>query len=88
MPLNNTGTEYMINCPPPKRYIGTDRMRVEIPSGQLEINTDPPIRFVANCSDVPFLQDHLLISTMEDLVEKHAELMPLPGEDFRSYQTG
>ena len=61
-------------------------MRVEIPSGRLEINTDPPIRFVANCSDVPFQQDPLLISAMEDLVEKNAELMPLPGEDFRSCQ--
>ena len=33
MALNNNGTEYMIICPALKRYIGTDRMRVEIPSG-------------------------------------------------------
>ena len=58
-------------------------MRVEIPSGYLEIDTEPPIRFVAKCSDVPFQQELLLISAMEDLVEKNAELMPLPGEDFR-----
>ena len=86
MPLNNLGTEYMINCPALRRYIGTDRMRVEIPSGDLEIDTEPPIRFVAKCSDVPFQQEHLLISAIEDLVEKNAELMPLPGEDFRLCQ--
>ena len=86
MPLNNLGTEYMINCPTLRQYIGTDRMRVEIPSGYLAIDTDPPIRFVAKCSDVPFQQEHLLISAMEDLVEKNAELMLLPGEDFRSCQ--
>ena len=76
----------MINCPALRQYIGTDRMRVEIPSGILVIDADPPIRFVAICSDVPFQQEHLLISAMEDLVEKNAELMPLPGEDFRSCQ--
>ena len=83
MPLNNQGTEYMINCPTLRQYIGTDKLRVEIPSGDLEIDTEPPIRFVAKCSDVPFQQEHLLISAMEDLVKKNAELMPLPGEDFR-----
>ena len=61
-------------------------MRVEIPSGDLEIDTEPPIRFVAKCSDVPFQQEHLLISAMEDLVKKNAELMRLPGEDFRLCQ--
>ena len=70
MPLNNLGTEYMINCPALRRYIGTDRMRVEIPSRDLEINTEPPIRFVAKCSDVPFQQEHLLISAMEDLLKR------------------
>ena len=84
MPLNNLGTEYMINCPTLRQYTGTDRIRVKIPSGYLAIDTDPPIRFVAKCSDVQ--QEHLLISAMEDLVEKNAELMPLPGEDFRSCQ--
>ena len=83
-PLNTMNTEYLIICLALKEYVGTDRMRVEIPSGILFNDADPPIRFVANCSDVPFQQEHLLISAMEDLVEKNAELVPLPGEDFRS----
>ena len=85
MVLNTNNTEYLILCPDLKRYIGTDRMRVHIPTGRLRIDTDPPIRFVADCCTEAFSQNSLLIDAMNGLKKQYAELTTLPGENFRMY---
>ena len=85
MVLNTNNTEYLILCPALKRYIGTDKLKVHIPTGRLEIVTDPPIRFVADCSSEAFSQNNLLIDAMNGLKKQYAKLTTLPGEDFRMY---
>ena len=83
MALNNNETEYMILCPRLKQHIGMDRLRVEIPSGKLEVDMEPyPIGFIADCAEIPFDQERTLIDAMEGLKRRYPELIPLPGEDF------
>ena len=79
MALNTNRTEYLILCPKLKRHIGTDRLRVEIPSGRLKIDGNPPIRFVSDS------QNSLLVDAMDGLKKQHMELTTLPGEEFRMY---
>ena len=85
MALNTNKTEYLILCPKLKRYIGTDRFRVEIPTGRLRIDADPPIRFVSDCCTETFSQNSLLIDAMDGLKRQRAELTTLPGEEFHMY---
>ena len=54
MALNDRRTECIICCPRLKPHIGTDKLKVSIPSGELAVYTKPPVRFVANCAPIPF----------------------------------
>ena len=54
MALNDTQTIYRIRCPRLKEYIGRDTLTVYLPEGRLEVPTEPPIDFVANCASTPF----------------------------------
>ena len=58
-----------------------DMLIVTLPEGQLEVPTDPPVDFMANCAPTPFDQPRLLIEAMQSLVTTQPELTILPGDD-------
>ena len=64
MALDDAKTIYRIRCPKLKEYIGKDMLTVFLPEGQLEVPTEPPVDFVANCAPTPFDQPRLLIEAM------------------------
>ena len=74
--------EYTICCPKLKPHIGINMLTVSLPGGEMEVPTDPPVRFIANCAPTPFNQPHLLVTAMEGLREKNAELTPLSGDEL------
>ena len=82
MALNEEQTIYRIWCPRLKEYIGKDTLTVFLPEGWLEVPTEPPIDFVANCAPTPFDQPRLLIEAMQSLVQTQPELTILPGDDI------
>ena len=82
MALNDTKTIYRIRCPRLKEYIGKDTLTVFLPEGRLEVPTEPPVDFVANCAPTPFDQPRLLIEAMQSLVQTQPELTILPGDDI------
>ena len=82
MALNEEQTIYRIRCPKLKEYIGKDTLTVFLPEGWLEVPTEPPIDFVANCAPTPFDQPRLLIEAMQSLVQTQPELTILPGDDI------
>ena len=81
MALNEDQTIYRIRCPKLKEYIGKDTLTVFLPEGRLEVPTEPPIDFVANCASNPFDQPILLIEAMQSLVQTQPELIILPGDN-------
>ena len=81
MALNEDQTIYRIRCPKLKRYIGMDTLTVFLPEGRLEVPTEPPIDFMANCASTPFDQPRLLIEAMQSLIQTQPELTILPGDD-------
>ena len=81
MALNEDQTIYRIWCPKLKEYIGKDTLTVFLPEGRLEVPTEPPIDFVANCASNPFDQPRLLIEAMQSLVQTQPQLTILPGDD-------
>ena len=81
MALNEEQTIYRIRCPKLKEYIGKDTLTVFLPEGRLEVPTDPPVDFVADCAPTPFDQPRLLIEAMQSLVQTQPELTILPGDD-------
>ena len=82
MALNDAKTIYRIRCPRLKEYIGMDILTVFLPEGRLEVPTEPPVNFVANCAPTPFDQPRLLIEAMQSLVQTQPELTILPGDDI------
>ena len=82
MALNDTKTIYRIRCPRLKEYIGKDTLTVFLPEGRLEVPTEPPVDFVANCAPTPFDQPRLLIEAMQSLIQTQPELTMLPGDDI------
>ena len=82
MALNDTQTIYRIWCPLLKEYIGKDTLTVYLPEGRLEVPTEPPVDFVANCAATPFDQPRLLIKAMQSLVQTQPKLTILPGDDI------
>ena len=81
MALNEDQTTYRIQCPKLKEYIGKDTLTVFLPEGRLEVPTEPPINFMANCASTPFDQPRLLIEAMQSLVQTQPELTILPGDN-------
>ena len=81
MALKDTNTVYKIRCPKLKEHIGKDTLSVYLPEGRLEVPTEPPIDFMANCASTPFDQPKLLIDAMQSLVQTHPMLTRLPGDD-------
>ena len=81
MALNEEQTVYRIRCPKLKEYIGKDTLTVYLPEGRLEVPTDPPVNFMANCAPTPFEQPRLLMEAMQSLVQTQPELTILPGDD-------
>ena len=54
MAMNDRKTIYRIRCSRLKEHIGVDTLTVKLPEGQLEVPTDPPVDFMANCTPTPF----------------------------------
>ena len=81
MALNEEQTIYRIRCPKLKEYIGKDTLTVFLPEGRLEVPTEPPINFVANCASTAFNQPRLLIKAMQSLVQTQPKLTILPGDN-------
>ena len=71
MVMNDRKSIYRIRCPRLKDYIGVDTLTVKLPEGQLEVPTDPPVDFVANCAPTPFDQPRLLVEAMQCLITMH-----------------
>ena len=67
--------------PQAQGHIGRDTLTVYLPEGRLEVPTEPPIDFIANCASIPFDQPRLLIEAMQSLVQTQPELTILPGDD-------
>ena len=82
MAMNDRKTIYRIHCPKLKRHIGVDTLTVTLPEGELEVLTDPPVDFIANCAPTLFDQPRLLVEAMECLIARHLELSILPGDDL------
>ena len=82
MALNDAQTIYRIRCPKLKEYIGKDTLTVFLPEGRLEVPTEPPVDFVANCAPTPFDQPRLLVKTMQSLIQTQPQLTILPGNDI------
>ena len=82
MALNEKQTVYRIWCPKLKEYIGKDTLTVFLPEGRLEVPTEPPVDFMANCAPTPFDQPRLLIEAMQSLIQTQPELTILPGDDI------
>ena len=82
MALNDTQTIYRIWCTLLKEYIRKDTLTVYLPEGRLEVPTDPPVDFVANCAPTPFDQPRLLIEVMQSLIQTQPELTIVPGDDI------
>ena len=78
MAMKDRKTIYRIRCPRLKEYIGIDTLTVKFPEGRLEVPTDPPVDFVANCASTPCDQPRLLVEAMECLITRHLELIILP----------
>ena len=81
MALNDAKTIYRIRCPGLKDFIGMDTLTVILPEGRLEVPTEPPVDFMANCAPTPFDQPRLLIEAMQSLIQTQPELTILPGDD-------
>ena len=88
MALNDSQTTYRIRCPLLKEYIGKDTLTVYLPEGRLEVPTDPPVDFVANCAPTPFDQPRLLIEAMQSLIQTQPELTILQVTTFPWSETG
>ena len=58
-----------------------DTLTVTLPEGQLEVSTDPPVDFVANCASTLFDQPRLLVEAMQSLITTQPELAILAGDD-------
>ena len=82
MALNDAKTIYRIQCPRLKEFIGMDTLTVILLEGRLEVPTEPPVDFVANCAPTPFDQPRLLIEAMQGLIQTQPELTILPGDDI------
>ena len=82
MAMDDRKTIYRIRCPRLKEYIGMDNLTVKLPDGWLEVPTDPPVDFVANCASTPFDQPRLLVEAMQHLVTTQPELTILPRDDI------
>ena len=81
MALNDRKTIYRIRCPKLKQYIGMNTLTVKLPDGWLEVPTDLPVDFVANCASTLFNQPRLLVEAMQHLITTQPELTILPGDD-------
>ena len=74
---NNEKTIFIIRCPKLREHIGTERLRVHLPSGELEIDMEPRVKFVVNCSREK-IQENLLVTALNSMKKTEAAFTPLP----------
>ena len=74
MMLGTNDTEYLILTPKLNEHIGVETLKVTIPSGELEIPRNPPVKFVTKCAPHPF-EEKLLLATLKDL-RNHKPTIP------------
>ena len=78
LPVGNTVRQYIISTPK-LDYIRIERLKVTLPTDELETCTNPPVPFVTRCQPTPF-QENLLKGALRQLLQTNPEL--LPGYDW------
>ena len=84
--VGNSGRRYIIHTPRLKDVLGIERLKVTLPTGELETCSEPPQNFVTDCQPTPFnLQ--LLRGALKDMRKDNPELQFIPGDDWPSTYT-
>ena len=86
MQVGNSSTEYIIYTPCLKDIMGIERLKVTLPTGELETCSDPPLDFVTKCQPTPF-NPQLLRRALKDMRKDNPELQFIPGDDWPSTHT-
>ena len=81
MMLDTTSRWYIILTPRLKDYIGVETLKVKIPSGELEIPTNPPVNFITKYAQ-KFFEERLLIAALKEMWNEHSNLQFIPGDDW------
>ena len=84
--VGNSGRKYIIHTPHLKDVVGIERLKVTLPTGELETCSDPPLNFVTDCQLTPFnLQ--LLRGALKDMRKDNPDLQFIPGDDWPTTHT-
>ena len=84
--VGNSGRKYIIHTPCLKDVVGIERLKVTLPTGELETCSDPPLNFVTDCQPTPFnLQ--LLRGALKDMRKDNPDLQFIPGDDWPTTHT-
>ena len=84
--VGNSGRKSIIHTPCLKDIVGIERLKVTLPTGELETCSDPPLNFVTDCQPTPFnLQ--LLRGALKDMRKDNPDLKFLPGDNWPSTHT-
>ena len=84
--VGNSGRKYIIHTPHLKDVVGIERLKVTLPTGELETCSDPPLNFVTDCQPTPFnLQ--LLRGALKDMRKDNPDLQFIPGDDWPTTHT-
>ena len=73
--------EFLINTPLLKEHIGVEHLKVFLPSGRLEINSERPIKFVTDCQDSPFPEE-VLVSALKTFKIENPITQYIPGDEW------
>ena len=73
--------EFLINTPLLKEHIGVEHLKVFLPSGQLETNSERPIKFVTDCQDSPFPEE-VLVSALKTFKIENPITQYIPGDEW------
>ena len=84
--VGNSGRKYIIHTPHLKDMVGIERLKVTLPTGELETCSDPPMNFVTDCQPTLFnLQ--LLRGALKDMRKDNPDLQFIPGNNWPSTHT-
>ena len=73
--------EFLINTPLLKEHIGVEHLKVFLPSGRLETNSERPIKFVTDCQDSPFPEE-VLVSALKTFKIENPITQYIPGDEW------
>ena len=84
--VGNSGRKYIIHTPRLKDVVGIERLKVTLPTGELETCSDPPMNFVTDCQPTPFNLP-LLRGALKDMRKDNPDLQFIPGDDWPTTHT-